>query len=242
MTAGVERAGLIRVRVMLFAQMREACGGVGEVDLELPSGSDVAACFEALVSRYPEGERLKPYLVVAVNERYAGWDRAVGDGDTVVFVPPVSGGSARGPAFRVTPDAVSGEIVRRIVAADRAGAIVTFVGVVRDHHRGRPVRHLEYEAYAPMAEATFEEIADEARSRWQVESVAVHHRVGRLDVGEASVAIAVSAPHRSDAFEACRYVLDGLKERAPIWKRESGPDGSWWVEGPDAPAPARTGS
>lgn len=222
----------IHVRVMLFAQLRELCGGESEIVLEVHADADVNACFDALARRYGRIERLRPHLVVAVNEEYAAWDHRVRDGDAVVFVPPVSGGSGPGP-FRVSDRPVSGDEVEALVGSDRAGAVVTFLGVVRDHHEGRAVSHLEYEAYAPMAERVFAEIAATAERRWPLEGIAIHHRVGRLEVGEASVAIAVSAAHRGEAFEACRFVIDRLKSVAPIWKRETGPDGSRWVEGPD---------
>lgn len=217
---------------MLFAQMRELCAGRAELELELPAGSDLISCFTTIAERYETVERLRGHLVVAVNEEYAEWGRHLADGDTVVFVPPVSGGSSRADRFRVIETSADEEVVRDLVASDRAGAIVTFVGVVRDHHEGRAVDHLEYEAYAPMAERVFAEIAAEAEARWTLEGIAVHHRVGSLGVGERSVAIAVSAVHRSEAFEACRFVIDRLKALAPIWKRETGPDGTKWVQGP----------
>ena len=226
-------AEVTRVRVVLFAQMRELCSGRPELTLELPPGSDVGACFEALAAGRAAIGRLRPHLVVAVNEEYARWDRLLADGDTVVFVPPVSGGAPRPDRFRILAEAVDSETVRRLVASDRSGAIVTFVGVVRDHHEGRAVSYLEYEAYAPMAERVFAQIAADAGSRWPLDGIAIHHRIGRLEVGEASVAIAVSAAHRAEAFEACRFVIDRLKALAPIWKRETGPDGTRWVEGPD---------
>lgn len=123
--------------------------------------------------------------------------------------------------------AISGRVAHR-----RAGAIATFVGTVRDHHAGKQVSYLEYEAYGPMAVRTLRQVADEAAARWALLGVAIEHRVGRLEIGEASVAIAVASAHRGEAFEALRFVIDELKERVPIWKRETGADGSFWIEGP----------
>lgn len=128
--------------------------------------------------------------------------------------------------------------LRGLVDHPAAGATATFEGVVRNHSAGRPVERLVYEAYEPMAERQIREVVDEAGSRWPLRRVAVEHRVGELEVGEVAVAVAVSADHRAEAFEACRYIIDQLKARAPIWKKEFGPDGSHWVEAP-GPAAAR---
>jgi len=146
--------------------------------------------------------------------------------------------SPRAIAGRVTRVAVTHETisVADLVAAvrsRRSGAVMTFVGTVRDHHAGRRVSHLRYEAYVPMAERVIETIAAEAVSRWEVERVAVQHRVGRLEIGEISVVIALSAPHRAPAFEALRFIIETLKRQAPIWKHETGPEGSCWIEGPE---------
>ena len=111
--------------------------------------------------------------------------------------------------------------------------MATFSGVVRDHHEGKQVSFLEYDAYEPMARRVMQDIAEEAWRRWQLEGIAVDHRVGRLEIGEVSVALAVSSAHRAEAFEAARFAIDELKLRAPVWKRESGPDGTFWIEGPD---------
>ena len=124
------------------------------------------------------------------------------------------------------------ELATRVTSA-RAGAVATFEGVVRNHHAGKAVQYLEYEAYVPMAQKVLREVATEAAERWPIEAIAVVHRTGRLEVGEVSVAIAVSAAHRGDAFDALRYTIDELKDRAPVWKRETGPDGSHWIEGPN---------
>ncbi len=132
--------------------------------------------------------------------------------------------------FSISSDSLDEPAVTRAVASTGAGGVVTFVGRVRDTARGHKVIALEYDAYPEMAEAIFAQIAAEAKSRFAISEVAIHHRYGRLEVGEPSVVVAVAAPHRSAAFEACRYAIDQLKTRAPIWKKEFGPDGAVWVD------------
>ena len=134
--------------------------------------------------------------------------------------------------FKVTAEPLDPRAVEVLVANPGAGGIATFQGVVRNNTEGAPTTHLEYEAYPAMAEAEMARIADEACSHWSGICVAAHHRTGRLEIGEASVIIAVSAPDRAQALEACRFFIDELKERVPVWKKEFGPHGSYWVEGP----------
>ncbi len=133
--------------------------------------------------------------------------------------------------FQIVREPISIERLVEAVEDPGAGAICTFLGVVRDHNLGRQVQYLEYEAYPEMAVPAMERIADEIRSRWAVTHVAMVHRVGRLEIGEASVGIAVSSPHRAEAFAACHYAIDRLKETVPIWKKEIWTDGEEWIEG-----------
>lgn len=150
-----------------------------------------------------------------------------------------AGGQAADDARRrvrcveVTGDPIAAPVLADMVRTPSSGAVATFEGTVRDHHRGKEVSRLEYEAYAPMAVREMRAVAEEACRRWPVDGVAVRHRTGALEIGDVAVAIAVSAAHRGPAFDALRYVIDTLKERAPIWKRETGPDGTFWIEGPD---------
>jgi len=139
---------------------------------------------------------------------------------------------ARRVQAEVTDRPIAVGVLAEWVSSARAGAVATFEGVVRDHHQGKRVAFLEYEAYGPMAGKVLREVAEEAAARWPVEAIAVTHRFGRLEIGEVAVAIAVSSAHRGDAFDALRYTIDELKGRVPIWKRETGPDGSHWIEGP----------
>jgi molybdopterin synthase catalytic subunit len=136
--------------------------------------------------------------------------------------------------FAVVETAISAAALRELVAGPQNGALCTFEGTVRDHTGDAATTHLEYEAHAAMAEQVFADIAAAAARRWEIAAMAIHHRVGRLEIGDVSVAIAVAAEHRAAAFDACRYAIDQLKVSAPVWKKEFGPDGSYWVEGPQA--------
>jgi molybdopterin synthase catalytic subunit/molybdopterin converting factor small subunit len=203
------------VHVRLFAGLRERAGWARR-EIEARTVADV---WPALgLGDEPEG------LLYAVNREYAGRDRELRDGDEVALIPPVSGG-----AFRVTEEPLSLEAVVAEVADERAGGIATFTGTVRRQSRGREVTHLEYEAYAEMAEDVMEKLAAELQDRHDLCAVAIHHRVGRLEIGEASVVIAVSAPHRQAALEACREAIDTLKETVPLWKKEVYEGGEEWI-------------
>ena len=166
-----------------------------------------------------------PGLLYAVNREYAEPDRELADGDEVAVIPPVSGGDS----FRLSDEPLSLDAAAAEVADDRAGAIATFVGTTRIDSRGRTVRYLEYEAYPGMAEEVMERIAQDLRSKYELCDVAIHHRVGRVGIGETSVVIAVSAPHRQDALAACKEAIDTLKETVPLWKKEVYEGGEEWI-------------
>ena len=208
-----------------FARIREITG-LAEETLELPPDADTAALYTLLTTRYADLEGMRGHLRVARNLEFVDWDTALVDGDEIAFIPPVSGGD--GSRFIVTTDPLSLDAVIALVRRPQAGAIATFCGVVRDHTGDRDVVRLEYDAYVPMARAKLREVAEQAASRWPVR-VAVHHRHGSLDVGELAVVIAVSSPHRAEAFEACRFVIEQLKRDVPIWKKEISADGSEWI-------------
>ncbi len=204
------------VVVRLFAGLRERAGWSRR---ELEGVARVADIWPALgLGDEPPG------LLYAVNREYAERDRELEDGDEVGVIPPVSGGDFRLSAGPLSLGAAVGE-----VADGRAGAIATFVGTTRIESRGRRVVHLEYEAYEGMAERVMAEIADALRRRYDLCAVAIHHRVGRVTICEASVVIAVSAPHRSDALAACREAIDTLKETVPLWKKEVYEGGEEWI-------------
>ena len=159
-----------------------------------------------------------------MNREYAERDRPLADGDEVALIPPVSGG-----AFRLSETPLDLAAAVSEVADERAGAIATFVGTTRVQSRGRTVLHLEYEAYAGMAERVMEELAASVQGRYNLCRIAIPHRVGRVGIGEQSVVIAVSAPHRHDALAACRDAIDALKETVPLWKKEVYEGGEEWI-------------
>ena len=208
----------MNVTVRLFAGLRERAG-TGERPLELPAGARVADVWGALgLGDEPAG------LLYAVNRDYAPTDRTLADGDEIALIPPVSGG-----AFALSENPLDLNDVVAQVADDRAGAIATFVGTTRVESRGQTVLHLEYEAYAGMAEKVMAELAEELARRYELCKVAIAHRIGRVGIGETSVVIAVSAPHRGDALAACRDAIDTLKETVPLWKKEAYESGEEWV-------------
>jgi len=206
----------MKVVVKLFAGLRERAGwSQREVD-----GVDRVADLWPALGLGPEPKG----LLYAVNREYAGADRELRDGDEVALIPPVSGG-----AFRIVEEPLSLDAVVADVADERAGAIATFTGTVRRQSRGREVQHLEYEAYAEMAEGVMAQIATQLKERYDLCEIAIHHRVGRVAIGEPSVVIAVSAPHRQDALAACRDAIDTLKETVPLWKKEVYEGGEEWI-------------
>jgi molybdopterin converting factor subunit 1 len=224
----------IGVRVRLFARLREQAGIEVEA-IELPAGSTVAAVYEALKRAHPGLEANRESVRVAVNQEFAVWDATVADGDEVAFIPPMSGGSqGAGVLFELTTAPLDARRLESAVVHGGAGAICTFTGVVRDNSRGRSVTHLEYEAYAEMATAQMRRIADEIAERWPEARVAMAHRTGRLEIGEPSVVVSASSPHRAEAIAACKWGIDRLKETVPIWKKEHAGDGTYWIEGDEA--------
>jgi molybdopterin converting factor subunit 1 len=207
-----------RVTVRFFAALREQAGQ-RERELELADGARVDDVWPALgLGDEPRG------LVYAVNRAYVERGAPLADGDEVALIPPVSGGD-----FLLSEAPLSLERVVAEVASDDAGAVATFVGTTRARSRGREVVRLEYEAYEGMAESEMARIAAELRERHDVIAVAIHHRVGRVEIGETSVVIAVSAAHRAAALEACREAIDTLKETVPLWKKELYVGGEEWI-------------
>ena len=208
----------MKVTVRLFAGLRERAG-TAERELDLPGGSRAHDAWTSLaLGAEPPG------LLLAVNRQYVDHDHVLSEGDEVAFIPPVSGG-----AFRLTKDPIDVEAVVAEVADERAGAIATFLGTTRSHSRGRTVLHLDYEAYEGMAEQVMEELAATLKSKHELCEVAITHRVGRVGIGETSVAIAVSAPHRHSALAACQEAIDTLKETVPLWKKEVYEGGEEWI-------------
>ena len=203
------------MRVRLFAGLRERAGW-SEREIDAKTVADVWGALD--LGDEPGG------LLYAVNKAYADRDQPLADGDEVALIPPVSGG-----AFLLSDAPLSLDRVVDEVRDDRAGAIATFTGTTRIHSRGRTVEHLDYEAYEGMAESVMAEIAAELTARYELCAIAIHHRVGRVVIGDTSVVIAVSAPHRGDALAACKDAIDTLKERVPLWKKEVYDGGEEWI-------------
>ena len=208
----------VMIRVKLFAALRERAGA-GSVVVELPDGAVLGDVWGALgLGDEPSG------LLFAVNRAYADRSAPLRPGDEVAVIPPVSGGD-----FLLSAEPLSLEAVVDEVRTDEAGAVATFVGTTRARSRGREVVHLEYEAYEGMAEQVMAELAQGLAERHELSRVAIHHRVGRVDIGDVSVVIAVSAPHRAAALAACAEAIVELKVTVPLWKKEVYVGGEEWI-------------
>jgi molybdopterin synthase catalytic subunit len=225
----------MNVTVLFFAHLREATG-TERLDVELPDGADVGALAEAVLARWPAlRPRLERYPVLVDGYR-VDRSHALVEGAEVAWLPPVAGGAPARTASqvveaRLTREPIDVPAMLREVQGREDGAVVLFVGVVRDHEGERSVERLEYEAYWRVAEQQLRAIAEEGVSRWPGARVAIRHRLGPLGVGEASVAVAVATAHRGDAFDCCRHLIERIKKGVPIWKRSYGPEGAMWVEG-----------
>jgi molybdopterin converting factor subunit 1 len=229
-----------KLNVLYFAHVREVTG-IGQETLEVPPEAPVSLVLDMLCSKY---ERLRPLLGrcrVALNDAFVTEDVATGPGDELVLIPPVAGGSDAPsaspigalPPVHVGPEPLDGamrEALEALVTSPAHGALVTFVGQVRDHARGKSVVRLEYEAYIPMAEKQLAAIIAATEAAYPGVRAVVHHRVGVLDIGDTAVIVCVGSAHRQAAFAACQMVIDRLKQDVPIWKRESSPDGAVWID------------
>jgi molybdopterin synthase catalytic subunit len=213
------------ITVLYFAVVRERLG-VDEEQVALPTGARVRDLLMMLKTHHPALEGLLPAVRVSVNQEFRDEEFALTDGDEVALIPPVSGGAG---LFRLTDEPLVLDEVVRAVGGESQGGLVTFTGVVRRHSRGKNIVRLEYEAYRPMAERKLVEIGAAISDEIPGARVAIVHRLGKLAVGEAAVVIAASAPHRAEAFDACRAAIDRLKQSVPIWKKEIADDGETWV-------------
>src|SRR5258708_30291687 len=236
----------IRVNVLFFGAARDATG-TDEARLVLDPPHDSQNALEQVLTRYPALRRFGNSLLFAVNQEYARPDREISDGDELAVFPPVSGGSEKvtqtsvGDSsrdfFELTTHPIDvGAVARRVVPRE-CGATVTLNGYAREWTRGRRTLHLVYEAYPPMAISEMERLGQQAHEKFEIAHIGIVHRTGRLEIGETSVVIAVSAPHRRAAFEACEWVIRELKRTVPIWKKEFFEDGEVWVEGEGTPSP-----
>ena len=229
-----------RLRLRLFAVLRERAK-TAELQRDFPDGATVGEVWRTLTEEFPGLRGDRDAVAFAVNEEYVQADFKPRDGDEVAFIPPVSGGSDRDALERISSDtpwvgtiAIGREPIdiaalENSVADPGAGGAVTFVGSTRRENAGRIVTRLEYEAYEPMAIHELRKIAEEAGRRFTITRIAIRHRIGVVEIGAASVAIAVSAPHRGAAFDACRFAIDRIKQIVPIWKKEHFEGGEVWI-------------
>jgi molybdopterin synthase catalytic subunit len=225
----------VRVEAIAMAALREALGA-SRVPLEVPEGVTAAEVRDRLAALHPRWRDLIQACRMARGVEFLDASGPVREGEEIVFIPPVSGGAGP-PDVLLTESPLDGDLLRKAAHARHAGAVVVFEGTARSPSHGRDVEYLHYEAYAEMATAVMERIVAEARSRWPVAAVFLHHRLGRIEIGEASVIAVASAPHRAQAFEACRHLIEALKADVPIWKQEVFADGSTWVGAPGECAP-----
>jgi molybdopterin synthase catalytic subunit len=221
----------MNIEVLLFAQLRELVGQ-DRVTVQRQELLTVRDVWDGLRAQYPQLEGFGKSLVVSVNQEFAGWDTAIREGDELAFFPPVSGGSEDSNyLIRIVRSPIQVELLLNQLQQPEDGAVVVFDGIVRNGSLGRKTLYLVYEAYEPMALKKMKEIAESTRNRWPVNRIGIVHRLGRLEIGEASVVILVTSAHRQAAFEACQHVIDTLKKTVPIWKKEFFADGEVWVDG-----------
>jgi len=220
---------VITVQFLYFAAVRERLKRDGQT-AQLPAGTRAGDALKWLAGQHEHLEPLLDHLQVAVNQQVVPRNHLLEEGDEVALLPPVAGGTGHTAArVAVRDEALSLDAVVAAVSHERQGGIVTFTGVVRRKGQLEKVQRLEYEAYVPMAEKVLAEIAAEIEREWPQTRTAIHHRIGHLAVGEIAVVIAVSAPHRAEAFAGCRAIIERLKQRVPIWKKEIAEDGESWI-------------
>ncbi|HEX4005273.1 MAG TPA: molybdenum cofactor biosynthesis protein MoaE [Acidobacteriaceae bacterium] len=233
----------MRITLLAFGILHDHFPSAGPVGLplDLPDGATVASLLDHCRALAPNGGLLWSSLAVAVNREYAHAAQPLADGDEVALLPPVSGGagdedSTPAPDVRLVHERILARDIVPPLELPADGAVVIFDGIVRNHSRGRTTRYLEYEAYEPMALAQMQDLARQALTRFPIRNVALVHRLGRLAIGESSVLIAVFSAHRAAAFDACRFLIDTLKQIVPIWKKEIFTDGAIWAQGEPFPA------
>jgi MoaE-MoaD fusion protein len=225
----------MRVQVLFFGMLKDIAGR-GSERLEIRDGASVSDLLGHYEEQIPRLGEMLPSLAVSVNQEYAGADVALKENDEIALLPPVSGGMSCSQHAAIVRERIDAQAVLVKLHRPEDGAAVVFEGVVRNNTRGRQTLFLEYEAYEEMALKQMEELALQARAQFQVRDVTIVHRLGRLEVGEISVLIVVTSPHRGPAFDACRWLIDTLKRTVPIWKKEHFADGAVWADGEPFPA------
>lgn len=221
----------MRIKLRFFASLREKLRRNEELR-EVPEGATVQTVWEQLKQEHPELVAVERSIAFAVAQEYVDKDHPLQDNDELAFIPPVSGGAMHEEQHilcKITQEPIDVRELTEFVADPSAGALTTFIGTTRDTNDGRRVIRLEYECYPGMAEKEMAKIGAEVLSRWPIKKIAMIHRFGRVDIGQASVAIAVSSGHRHAAFEACHYAINQLKETVPIWKKELYEGGELWI-------------
>ncbi len=235
----------MRVQVLFFGPLKDLVGRAEE-SLEIEEGARLTTVFEHYAGRFPKLQEMAGSIVLAQNQEFATPETAVVEGAEIAFLPPVSGGSGvvtetedeLGNYFALTRVPIDVEGLKRRLARGRDGAVITFEGVTRDNSKGRPTQHLEYECYEPLALKMMRQIGAALAAEHAIDRLGMVHRLGRLQIGETSVAIVVASAHRGPAYEASREAIGRLKRLVPIWKKEFFVDGEVWVEGEwDASAP-----
>jgi len=227
----------VRVKVLFFGKLKEIVG-TAEASVELGGTNRVQEVFDHYAAQFPEFAQFRTSLAAAINEQYAEFSAPVRENDEVAFLPPVSGGSgasveagSRADVCEITRTPLQAHLSADEAKAGSDGAVVLFDGIVRNNFKGRETVYLVYEGYEAMALAKMREICGEMHSRFAIDRVVMRHRLGRLEIGDTSIAIAVSAPHRAAALDACRFAIDTFKRIVPIWKKEHFRDGEVWAEG-----------
>jgi MoaE-MoaD fusion protein len=243
----------VRVHVLFFGLLKDIAGKSTDT-VELSDGACLQDVFDLYARQFPGLAGLAKSIVLAQNQAFATPDARLADGDEVAFLPPVSGGSGRythviddpaGHFFALTRQPIVNEEIKRRIVQPLDGAICEFAGVVRNHSSGRRTRFLDYQCYEAMAIKVMAELGREIAAAHAVSRIAIVHRLGRLEIGEASVLVTVASPHRRPSFDACLEGINRLKQTVPVWKKEYFEDGEVWVEGdwdgalvkPKAPTP-----
>ena len=221
------------VRVLFFGQLKEIVGKA-EDGCVAPEGARLEDLFSNYAAEFPRLREFRDSVAAAINQEYAPWNTPLRAGDEVAFLPPVSGGQQTEvveDVYKIVRERIPTEGIVASLKASEDGAVIAFEGIVRNHSRGKQTLYLEYEAYETMALAKMREIGAKMREQFMIDRLAMVHRLGRIEIGETSVLIGVSAAHRGAAFDACRYGIDTLKRAVPIWKREYFADGAVWADG-----------
>lgn len=236
----------MKVRVLFFGVLKDLTGQSSE-ELTVPDHATAADVIEHYQDRVAKLRGMAHSIAISINQEYSAMDARLHAGDEIALLPPVSGGSGSDPSstgshVRITHDRINMSAIVEKLKQPQDGAAVVFEGIVRNHSRGRRTLFLQYEAYEPMAAKQLEELATQARMQFQIDDVAIVHRLGRLEIGESSVLIVVVSAHRVAAFEACRWLIDTLKKTVPIWKKEHFADGAIWADGEPFPEQLTAGT